>query len=332
MNKNNFWLELKNKKQPILALAPMAGFTDSAFRQICKKFGADVLYSEMASATALYYSDYAKDKTRRQKIKNATLELLEFNPKEEKYYVVQLFGSNPEHFAVAAKIITKEIKPDGIDINFGCPVSKVIKQGAGSDLMKNLTLARAVVEAVLNNTNLPVSVKIRAKSGEIDALKFLENLVDLPISAVMIHGRTVNQGFAGEPDCQLIKKARSYFSGVILANGGVNDLASAQKILKDSQADGLGLARGILGRPWLFKELKKNKEITLSIPEILKIMLDHATSQEKLKGQGAIIELRKHLVWYVKSLTGASHLREQLVKVESLGDLKKIIKAYQATI
>jgi tRNA-dihydrouridine synthase B len=332
MPKKNFWLELKNKKQPILALAPMAGFTDSAFRQICKKFGADVLYSEMASATALYYSDYAKDKARRQKIKNATLELLRFDRRQEKYYVVQLFGSNPEHFAVAAKIITKEIKPDGIDINFGCPVSKVIKQGAGSDLMKNLSSARAVVEAVLNNTNLPVSVKIRAKSGEIDALQFLKNLADLPLSAVMIHGRTVNQGFSGEPDCELIKKARRYFSGVILANGGVNDLASAKKILQASQADGLGLARGILGRPWLFKELKQNKEITLSISEILQIMLSHAISQEKLKGQGAIIELRKHLVWYVKSLTGASRLREQLVKVENLNDLKKNIKDYQATI
>jgi tRNA-dihydrouridine synthase B len=332
MNKKNFWLELKNKTQAILALAPMAGFTDSSFRQICKKFGADVVYSEMASATALYYSDYAKDKTRRQKIKNATLELLEFNRQQEKYYVVQLFGSNPEHFAAAARIVTKEIKPDGIDINFGCPVSKVIKQGAGSDLMKNLTRTRAVIEAVLNNTDLPVSIKIRAQSGEVGALKFLQNISDLPLSAVMIHGRTVNQGFAGEADCKLIKEARSYFPGIILANGGVNDLASAKKILKDSQADGLGLARGILGRPWLFKEIKQNKEIPLSIPEILQIMLSHATSQEKLKGQGAIIELRKHLVWYVKSLTGASRLREQLVKVENLHDLKKIIKDYQATI
>lgn len=332
MNKKNFWLELKNKKQPILALAPMAGFTDSAFRQICKKFGADVLYSEMASATALYYSDHAQDKTRRQKIKNATLELLEFNPKQEKYYVVQLFGSNPEHFALAAKIITQEIKPDGIDINFGCPVSKVIKQGAGSDLMKNLTRARAVIEAVLKNTDLPVSIKIRAKSGEVDALKFLQSLSDLPLSAVMIHGRTVSQGFAGETDCKLIKEARHYFSGVILANGGATDLASAKKILEASQADGLGLARGVLGRPWLFTEIKKNKELSLTIPEVLKLMLNQAVSQEKLKGKGAIIELRKHLVWYVKSLAGASRLREQLVKVENITDLKKIIKDYQATI
>lgn len=332
MSKNNFWLELKNKKRPILALAPMAGFTDSAFRQICKKFGADVLYSEMASATALYYSDYAKDKASRQKIKNATLELLKFKRRQEKYYVVQLFGSNPEHFAAAARIITNEIRPDGIDINFGCPVSKVIKQGAGSDLMKNLPRSRAVIEAVLNNTSLPVSIKIRAKSGNVDALQFLRTLADLPLAALMIHGRSVNQGFAGEPDCELIKKARQYFSGVILANGGINDLRSAQKIMKASQADGLGLARGILGRPWLFQEIKHGKEIQLSVADTLKLMFQQAQLQEKIKGAGAIIELRKHLVWYVKSLPGASRLREQLVKVESLSDLKKIIKDYQTTL
>lgn len=332
MKKNNFWLELKNKQQPILALAPMAGFTDSAFRQICKEYGADVVYSEMASATALYYSDYAKDSASRKKIKNATLELLRFDRKKEKYYVVQLFGSNPEHFAVAAKIITQEIKPAGIDINFGCPVSKVIKQGAGSDLMKNLARARAVIEAVLNNTNLPVSIKIRAKSGEVDALSLLKSLSDLPLAAVMIHGRTVNQGFAGEPDCSLIRAARQFFSGVIIANGGITDLQSAQKILKESQADGLGLARGILGRPWLFSEIKNRKINDLSVTEILELMLAHAQLQKKIKGQGAIIELRKHLVWYVRSLPGASHLRERLVKVENLNDLKNIIHEYQMTL
>ncbi len=107
---NNFWLKLKKKNKAILALAPMAGFSDSAFRQICKKYGADVLYSEMASATALFYNQNVK--------KNTTLDLLRFDKKKEAYYVVQLFGSNPEHFAVATKIITNEIKPDGIDINF----------------------------------------------------------------------------------------------------------------------------------------------------------------------------------------------------------------------
>ena len=320
---NNFWQKLKKRGRPILALAPMAGFTDSAFRQICKKYGADVLYSEMASATALFYS--AQEAGHRIKKNNVTLALLKFNRTQEKYYVVQLFGSDPEHFAVAAKLITEKIKPDGIDINFGCPVPKIVKQGAGSGLMKDLKKSRAVIEAVLANTDLPVSIKIRAKAGEVDALNFLKNISDLPVAAVMIHGRTLNQGFAGTPDWPMIKEAKKYFSGIILANGAINDLKIARLALRESRADGLGLARGILGRPWLFKEMKNDRVYDLKPAQIFKIALTHAVSEQKLKGKIGIIEMRKHLVWYVQGLSGAAKLREKLVKVNSLADVKKIL-------
>ncbi|MFA6995034.1 MAG: tRNA-dihydrouridine synthase [Patescibacteria group bacterium] len=323
MNKN-FWLKIT---RPILALAPMAGFTDSAFRQICKKYGADVLYSEMVSATALFYSVRKNNAKLVETIKDdATWKLLKFNRSKEKYYVVQLFGSNPEHFATATRLISEKIKPDGIDINFGCPVPKIIKQGAGSGLMKDLKKSRAVIEAVLANTDLPISLKIRAKSGEIDALKFLKNISDLPIAAVMIHGRTLSQGFSGTPDYKIIKAARKYFKGIILANGGINDLKSATPALKESRADGLGLARGILGRPWLFKEIKIGKVINLKLKQIFKIALDHAALEQKLKGKNGLIELRKHLVWYVQGLEGASKLRERLVKISSLKEIRNILK------
>lgn len=316
--KNNFWLKLKKQNQPILALAPMAGFTDSAFRQICKKYGADILYSEMASATALFYNQKVK--------KNTTLELLKFDRAKEKYYVVQLFGANPEHFTVAARIITEKIKPDGIDINFGCPVPKIIKQGAGSGLMKNLQNSRAVIKAVLENTDLPVSIKIRTQAGNIDAQKFLKNISDLPVAALMIHGRTLAQGFAGNPDWKIVKESKKYFKGVILANGGINDLISAKKALKESGADGLGLARGVLGRPWLYKEIKQNKVIDLKARQIFIIAIDHATLEQVKKGKRGIIEFRKHLVWYIQGMNGAAKLREQLVKVDSLANIKKILK------
>lgn len=316
----NFWLKLKQRRvvKPILALAPMAGFSDSAFRQICKKYGADVLYSEMASATALFFNKKIKG--------NTTLELLQFNREKERFYVVQLFGSNPEHFAVAAKIITKEIKPDGIDINFGCPVPKIIKQGAGSGLMRNLSGARAVIEAVLANTDLPVSIKIRAQAGAVDAFKFLQNISDLPVAALMIHGRTLAQGFAGLADWKIVKEARKYFKGVILINGGINDLAGARRALKESRADGLGLARGVLGRPWLFQEIKKDRAINLKPKQIFKIALSHAEREQKQKGKMGIIEFRKHLVWYMQGMTGAAKLRERLVRVNSLAEIKKILK------
>jgi len=318
--KKNFWSKLP---KPILVLAPMAGFSDSAFRQICRSLGADVLYSEMASAAALYYLEKGKKKG---KDSEATLDILRFNRRREKYYVVQIFGSEPAHLGAAARIITKKIKPDGIDINFGCPVPKICKQGAGAGLMKDLARSRAVIEAVLANTDLPVSLKIRTQSGEVDALSFMKNISDLPLSALMIHGRSLKQGFAGPADFSLIKKIRPYFKGIILANGGINSLAEAKRVLKESGADGLGLARGVLGRPWLFQEIKKGQVMNLKPKKIFALALKHAALVRELKSEGAIIELRKHLVWYVQGLTGASQLRSQLVKVSSLKEIKKILK------
>jgi len=333
-NKKDFWQKLKKTGRPILALAPMAGFSDSAFRQICKKNGADVLYSEMASTAALYYLE----KNPRKKLlaegerleSEKTLDILRFERQKEKYFVAQIFGSKPEHFAVATRIITEKIKPDGIDINFGCPVPKIIKQGAGSGLMKDLARSREVIKAVLDNTNLPVSIKIRLESGPVNFKEFLKNISDLPISALMIHGRTLKQGFVGPADFKAIKEARKYFKGIILANGGIYDLKEAQKALKESKAEGLGLGRGILGRPWLFKEIQKNKVIDKTRKGVFKLLLEHAELAHKLKGARATYELRKNLCWYLRGLDGAAKLREALVKAESLREIKKIFKPKKA--
>lgn len=306
----NFWRALPG---PIYALAPMAGITDSAFRQICKSFGADVVYSEMVSATAIVYNS------------KKTLELMEFN-KKERPFIVQLFGSNPEHFAHAAEFITKKIKPDGLDINFGCPVKKVAKQGAGAVLMDDLKLARRIVAAVLTNTNLPISVKCRSRVGETTALDFLKILTDLPVAAAMIHGRSLAQGHSGSVDWQIIKQARQYFSGVILANGGVKDKKTAAELLTATSADGVGIGQGALGRPGLFEEVKSRKLKVKSKEDIFKITLKHAGLAYKLKGNQGIVEMRKHLCWYVNGLKSASELRRELVKVESLADVKKILQ------
>lgn len=318
----NFWQQLKNKGNPILALAPMAGVSDMPFRQICKGYGADVLYSEMASATALNYNP-AK-----------TLELVQFDRAIESPYVVQLFGANPEHFKVAAKIITEQIRPDGIDINFGCPVPKVQKQGAGAILMGNPLLAREVVRAVLDNTGLPVSIKIRARmeKGEgdarrrVDALEFLEVMEGLPIAAIMIHGRSMSQGHSGAVDFDIIKKARGYVPGVLLANGGVVDVATAEEMLRETQADGLGIARGAMGKPWLFHELRSMNQESRSKQEIFELAIKHALLAEKLLGPQGIVELRKHLCWYMTDFPGASELRQKLVQVKTAAEVVEILK------
>lgn len=313
----NFWQKLK---KPIYVLAPMAGVTDSAFRQICKQFGAEVVYSEMISATALAYNS------------KKTLALMEFN-KQERPFVIQLFGSKPEHFAQAVKAVEKKIKPDGIDINFGCPVKKVARQGAGAVLMNNFKLARAIIEATINNANLPVSIKIRSRVGEITALDFLKNLSDLDIKAVMIHGRTMAEGQSGTVDWKTIKQARPLVKGILLANGGVKTASDAMALLEKTGADGIGIGQGALGRPWLFSELRiTNVECRMEYPkiknveEIFKVMLEHAALANKLKGGQGIVELRKHLCWYVRGLPNAGALREKLIRADSIGDLKNILK------
>lgn len=318
---NNFWQQLKEAQRPILALAPMAGVTDAPFRQVCKRFGADVVYSEMASATALYYQP-AK-----------TLELVQFEAAESPY-VVQLFGANPEHFVKATQIITEEVRPDGIDINFGCPVPKVQKQGAGAILMGHPKLAREVVEAVLANTALPVSIKIRARmeKGEgdarrrIDALEFLEAMQGLDLAAVMIHGRSMAQGHTGAVDFEIIKAARPLVPGVLLANGGVTDAVSAQELLDETGADGLGVARGAMGKPWLFDEIRNGKSEAKDKTGIFEIALEHARLADRILGKQGIIELRKHLCWYVAGFPGAGELRRELVKVESLEEIEKLLR------
>lgn len=324
MKTSNFWQDLAKEERPILAMAPMAGFTDSSFRIICQENGADVLYSEMASAAALYYSEQESSLDKGE----ATYRLLDFSQRERPY-IVQLFGNSPEHFALATKLVSERVKPDGIDINFGCPVPRIIKQGAGASLMADLKLSRKVIEAVLANTKLPVSIKIRAASASVSALSFIKNISDLNIAALMVHGRTLKQGFIGEVDHALIKTLRPYFSGTILTNGGIDSLEDGQKALRLSGANGLGLARGALGRPWLFKELKEEREINLSPQEIFKLIISQAKLIKDIKGEGAFLELRKHLVWYTQGLKNAKFLRERLVAINSLEDIEKAVLDYK---
>lgn len=309
---SNFWIDLKNRKkaEPILALAPLAGFTDSAFRLLCKEFGADVVYSEMASVSGLNYNS------------KKTLDLINFNKKESPY-VVQIFGSNPDHFIKAVKVIEKEINPDGFDINFGCPVKKVIKQGAGSKLMSNLKLSRSIIEAVLKNTKKPLSIKLRTESFSVSLLDFLKNIQDLPVSALMIHGRSLKQLFSGPIDLGLIRESKKYFSGLILANGGINNLKDGYSICKKTGVDGFAFARGALGQPWIFsknfQDIKKEDRKNLAIKTALK----HLKLSKNNKGEESFSEFKGHLSWYLKSFPGASEMRSKIMFSKSYQEIKK---------
>ena len=314
---SNFWLKLD---KPILALAPMAGYTDSAYRQICKESKADVVYTGMISIDALYYDS------------KKTLEMLKFN-KKEKPVVLQLFGKRPELISKAVKYV-EEFGYSGIDLNFGCPARKVVNHEGGISLLKNLALCRELVQALCEATKLPVSVKTRVsinnKNKKVTVFDFLDKIKDLPVNALMLHGRTYEQGFSGEVDYEIIKQVKKIFTGIVLGNGNLNSPEDVKKIIELTGVDGVGLARGTYGRPWLFAQTKdflsKGQYDFPDIEEIKKIVMHHAKYSFKDKGERGIMEMRKFLCWYFRGFPGAKEWRSQFVQVKSLNDIKEVLK------
>jgi len=318
---SNFWQKLN---KPILALAPMAGITDSAFRQVCASFGADVVYTEMVSVDGLFYDS------------KKTLDLLENNKKEGRV-VVQLFGKRPELFGKAVEVVQKH-GFSGIDINFGCPARKVVAHGGGVTLMRDLDKCHEIVRATCEASQLPVSVKLRssinAGNGQVTALDFVKKIIDLPIRAIMIHGRSYEQGFSGTIDninFEMIKGVKDLVGDkiVVLANGGIKRPENAKTMLEKTGADGVGIAQGVLGKPWLFEQVKdfldKGEYNEPELKQIKKLAQKHAKLNYELKGSRGMYEIRKHLAWYFKGFPGAAKWRDKLVRVENLAAIKKIL-------
>jgi len=333
----NFWQQLN---KPLLALAPMAGVTDTPFRQMCKDYGADVIYTEFVSVDALCHGNAA------------TRELIAFALAEQPV-VCQLFGRKPELFYQAVKIL-EEMGFAGVDLNFGCPAYKIVKSGGGVKLMRNLSLCAELVQAACEGSQLPVSIKIRASirhdvntrdkvEGEdeldkyecevdkVTALDLVNKIKHLPVAAIMLHARSYEQPFDGEPDVDMVKEVRKLWPGILLANGGINSPEKAKEILDETSADGVGIARGSWGKPWIFQQIKNylasGRYETPTWKEIRHIMLRHAELALSVKGEYGLIELRKHLAWYAKGFSGASELRAQLVRVKSISEVKSILAA-----
>jgi nifR3 family TIM-barrel protein len=285
----NFWKDLP---RPFFSMAPMAGYTDQPFRLMCKKYGADVLYSEMVSSEALWHnrlchskqslSEYVEGSqrfrnkfgmTKNNKQLLKTLRLIQFS-KIERPYVVQIFGSNPEKMAVSANYIATgewakdyqkilkinnlkiESIPDGIDINMGCPARNVVKTRSGAVLMKNPDLAVKIVKAIKKRVkNIPISVKTRIGWDNSDGLiNFTKSLEKAGVDAIAIHGRTYKQGFAGKVDWKMIEKVNKQLKIPVIGNGGI-DINSNVKI-QILKLDKIMIGRGALGRPWIFEKLK----------------------------------------------------------------------------
>ena len=309
--------------RPLLCLAPMAGVTDASYRQLIKKLAPEtIVYTEFLSTDAIHYG--AKK----------TMKELEFDPEIERPFIVQVFGKDPDHFLSAAKVI-EDMGADGIDINMGCPAAKVVSSCHGSALIKNPDLAKRLVEATKKEVKIPVSVKTRLGWDCTNNLvEFGQGLVDAGAEALAIHGRTYQGKFSGEADWDPIYELKENVSVPVIGNG---DIASAQDALtKMKNLDGIMIGRGTFGNPWVMKDiadaLVHGKEVTeptvktISFEEKIPFIIEHCELAVKVKGQRrGMFEMRRHLASYVKGIDGASDLRSQLVRVESVEEVAAIL-------
>lgn len=309
----------------------MDGVTDCAFRDVLKMHGADVVYSEFVSVDGIYH---ALDKMKPQM---AFTEL-------QRPYVCQVFGKEPKLFAHAAKVV-EDMGADGIDINFGCPSRRVVQGGSGVKLMTDLDRVYAIVEAVCGAVkNIPVSMKIRAGINmkvedqernacdvdHMDAIRMIDRIKELPFSAIIMHGRTYEQGFSGDVNTAMVKQVKQMIGDrIMMINGGITSPEIAKKLMEASGADGVAVGRGVMGKPWLMQQIKDyfatGAYTEKTWEEIKPIILDHAERIFKQKGNHGMLELRKHLAWYIKGIPQATKARAELVKIENLEQVKEIL-------
>ena len=305
--------------QPVL-LAPMAGYTDACFRQLCREQGADLTVTEMVSAKGLCFGN------------GKTCALLETYPGEHPI-AAQLFGSDPGAMARAARYLADEMpgRFDMIDLNMGCPAPKITGNGDGSALMRDPALAARIVSACVSASPLPVTVKLRRgfDPAHENAVEFARALADAGAAALTVHGRTRTQMYAGRADWESIARVKAAVSIPVIGNGDVDSGTAARAMLRETGADGVMVGRAALGNPFLFAEIRAALSGKPYTPppeaERLSMARRHARMLAEKKGERAVIELRKHLIFYVRSMPGAARLRTEINACGSLAALLEIL-------
>ena len=307
-----------------LYLAPMAGVSESPFRRICRRFGADVVVTEFLSAEGI----------RREK--ESTLDKLRFGT-DERPIGVQIFGGDPVAMGEAAALVTDLFQPDFVDINFGCPVKKVVKRNGGSGCLKDPALVTSVIRAVAANTHLPVTVKIRSGWSEEmrDPVGIALRCQDAGARALALHPRTRAQMYTGAARWSEIAAVADALEIPVIGNGDIRTAEDVVRMHRETGCDAVMIARGSFGQPWVFTQARAMLD-GLPVPpepspaERFAVALDHARMAQDFEPdrRGAAIEFRKHLGWYVKGLPGSADIRRRLHAVDSLDEVEGIFDDY----
>lgn len=308
-----------------IVVAPMAGISNMTFRRICKSMGASLVVAEMVSDKAITYGN------------EKTFELLRMND-DERPISQQIFGSDVKSFVEAAKIVEEKMKPDIIDINMGCPVPKVaVKNQAGSALLKNPEKVGEIIKAVVGAVNVPVTVKIRSgwDQSSINAVEIAKIAEANGASAITVHARTRAQGYAGKADWNIIKEVVNAVNIPVIGNGDVVSCYDAKKMLDETGCSAVMIGRGLLGNPWLIKECVEYLE-SGKLPEVIdyneKIdMMEYHLNklcEDKTEKQ-AVLEIRNHLLNYLKGLPENKEVKNQVCRCKSRLEIVKVLENYR---
>ncbi|MEF9951534.1 MAG: tRNA dihydrouridine synthase DusB [Clostridium sp.] len=307
-------------------LAPMAGVTDKAYRIICKSQNCGMVYTEMISSKGMYYGS------------EKTGLMLDIDEREGKT-AVQIFGSDPEIMGFMAETIGDNERVSIIDINMGCPAPKIVRNSDGSALMKDPALAEKVIKAVVSKAKKPVTVKIRKgwDDSSINAVEFAKMIESSGADAVAIHGRTRMQMYEGKADWDIIKSVKEAINIPLIGNGDVRSAIDAKALIDHTGCDGVMIGRGAMGNPFLFKEVVHYLEtgnIIEEVPAIDRIntALYHLELADEFKGRGGVIEMRKHIAWYIKGMKDAAAIRDGINKMTSKEEMEKYLKEYKESI
>jgi len=307
-----------------LILAPMAGISEAPFRRICRSFGADILMTEFLSAEAI-----------KRRIRQ-TLEGCEFD-EIERPIGIQIYGADAESMARAADIVTEAYAPDFLDINFGCPVKKVVKRNGGSGCLRDLDLVERIIRAVVRATDVPVTVKTRSGWDHEHRVpvEIALRMQDAGAKVFTLHPRTRNQMFSGDADWDEIASVVEVLDIPVIGNGDIQSAEDIRRLIEHTGCAGVMVGRGSFGNPWLFRDgraLLDGSDLppAPTATERFGVALEHAKLALRLQGDSrkTVIEFRKHLGWYTKGLPGASALRQRLFQIERMTEAEEIFQQY----